>query len=88
MSKARYPTVEVLWLDSAQLESGDWMTTEYVKEKADDLEQRSVGFLIAETETTLVLARSLSEWKTDSVEKVEGVLCIPKAAITKRLGKK
>jgi hypothetical protein len=83
MKRARYPITEVLWLDSGQLENGDWLTIEFVRDNMDDLAQRSVGFLIAESDTTLVLARSISEWE-DMVEKVEGVLCIPKVSIIDR----
>lgn len=75
---------EVVWVDSAQLERGDWMTVEDAERYADDLEQTSVGYVVAETDVSLVLARSASRWVLDSVEKVEGVLCIPKACIVSR----
>jgi len=60
------------------------MTLDEVSKYADDLRQRSLGFVVCETEVTLVLARSISEWELDTVEKAEGVLCIPKACIIER----
>jgi hypothetical protein len=84
MKAARYPVAEVLWLDSAQLDRGDWMVLDEIAPYADDLLQRSIGYVVADTETSLALARSISEWKTDTVEKAEGVLCIPKVAIKER----
>ncbi len=81
MKRGRYLVTEVIWLDSVQLENGDWMTLDDVRAQADDLRCRSVGYLVHESETTLVLARSISEWSEDSVEKVEGVLCVPKVAV-------
>lgn len=79
------PLVLVRWLDSAQLDNGDWMTIERVTEALNDgFAQSSIGFLIADTTEVLIIARSVSEWK-DSEEKLEGVLAIPKAAIIEKL---
>lgn len=78
------PLVMVRWLDSAQLDGGDWVTIERVTEALNDgFAQCSIGFLVAENDEALVIARSVSEWK-ESAEKLEGVLAIPKAAITER----
>ena len=78
------PLVMVRWLDSAQLENGDWVTIERITEALNDgFLQRSIGFLIAENDEVLVIARSVSEWR-ESMEKLEGVLAIPKAAITEK----
>lgn len=74
----------VRWLDSAQLEAGDWITIERVTEALNDgFAQSSIGFLIIENDEVLVIARSVSEWK-ESIEKLEGVLAIPKAAIIEK----
>jgi len=78
------PLVMVRWLDSAQLEAGDWITIERVTEALNDgFAQSSIGFLIIENDEVLVIARSVSEWK-ESIEKLEGVLAIPKAAIIEK----
>lgn len=75
---------EIVWLDSTQLERGDWVPIEDAVRHAEDLTQTSVGYVIADTATSVVLARSASQWVLDSVEKVEGVLCIPKGCIVSR----
>jgi hypothetical protein len=82
---ARYPIEEILWLDSTQLEGGSWMDVDAARKMMDDLLQRTVGFLVAESTTSVTVARSISEWSDpDTVEKVEGVLVIPKRAIMER----
>lgn len=83
MRRCRYPLVEVRWLDSAQLDNGAWIDRARIDEAVDDLEQRSAGYLVAETATSIVLARSLSEWR-DSDEKLEGVLAIPVVCVVER----
>lgn len=76
---------EVFWIDSAQLENGAWMDTGDVLKYADDLTQRSVGYVLAQTDDALILARSVSDWSVDeSSEKAEGVLCIPLVCVLSR----
>jgi hypothetical protein len=60
------------------------MTLEDAVTHGSDLMQTSVGYVIAETDESVVLARSASNWVLDAVEKVEGVLCIPKGSIVSR----
>lgn len=51
----------------------------------DDLRQRTVGFVVEESEIAVLVARSMSDYEqTDTHEMVEGVLVIPKAAIVSR----
>jgi lipocalin len=80
----RYPLVELLWVDSAQLDGGDWIPRARLDEAlADGLAHRSAGYLVADTADAVVLARSITEWQ-DSLEKLEGVLAIPAAAVFER----
>ena len=52
----------------------------------DDLRQRTVGFVVEESEIAVLVARSVSDYEqTDTHEMVEGVLVIPKAAIVSRV---
>lgn len=83
MKRCRYPVVEVVWLDSAQLDNGDWVHRERMLEVADDLSQRTVGYLVHEADLSIVVARSVSDW-ADSVEKLEGVLAIPRGCIVEQ----
>lgn len=51
----------------------------------DDVTCRTVGWLVAESETVLALARSISEWESaEADEKAEGVLLIPQVAVLER----
>jgi len=50
----------------------------------DDLQQRTAGFVVAESEIAVLVARSMSDYEADTHEMVEGVLVIPKAAIVSR----
>ena len=85
MEKARYKIEEITWLDSTQLEGGSWMDVDVARKMMDDLLQRTVGFLVAESKMAVTVARSISEWSDpDTVEKVEGVLVIPKQTIVER----
>lgn len=83
MKRCRYPVVEILWLDSAQLDEGAWITRNRIEQAAADLFQRTVGYLVFDGPDVLVVARSVSDW-TDSEEKLEGVLVIPRACIAEQ----
>jgi len=82
VSEPKYPIVDVNWLDSVQLNGNAWMNVDDVAEHLTEkgLLHRSVGFLVGTTDTAVAVARSVSEWD-DAVEKAEGVLIIPRAAI-------
>lgn len=77
---------EIVWLDSSQLEGGSWMRKDTAVGMMDDLRQRTVGLVVAETEIAVLVARSVSDYEqTDTHEMIEGALVIPKAAIVDRI---
>lgn len=70
--------VEIRWVDSWNLASG-WHRRKWVRRRADDLpKQRTVGYLVAKTKRTLVVASSLNRSGG-----VAAVVAIPRSAITK-----
>jgi hypothetical protein len=76
-----YRFVRVEWIDS--VERHQWLTVpEAVKDATvDGLRQESIGYLIAENETALTLARDRSAWDPVEAEaKVGGIITIPKVA--------
>lgn len=78
--------VEITWLDSAQLEGGAWMNRGEIAASLDDLKQTTVGYVVAESEIGIAVARSLSVYAhPDVIEKAEGVLVIPKACVLSRV---
>lgn len=74
------PLVYVEWVDSFSPASGGWRDNDDVAGDADkQLVCRSVGWIVAESKKTLVLAAHVS----DSEERT-GQMCIPQVAVVKR----
>lgn len=68
----KYPLVEILWIDA---ESGDteWTTPEEID--VDLPEVTSIGFLVKETDTTFVIASTISQ------DHINGQFKIPKGMV-------
>lgn len=78
MTRRRLERVD--WLDSWS-ERGGWHDIADLRRDADTLPtQTTVGFVIAETKRTLVVASTLSE----SRELASAVVAIPKSAVQRR----
>lgn len=70
--------VEVRWVDSWNLQSG-WHSRAKLRRDADDLpKQRTVGFVVAETRDTVVIASNEGQWGDYSA-----VTAIPRRSITR-----
>ena len=76
-SKNPYKIVEVHWLDSEA--DPDWQTVEELLEYSS-LDCRTVGYLIADREDSIVIAGSVGLGRKDNV--VHSAITIPKAAIS------
>ena len=85
MEDARYPLIEVIWVDSMTYD--DWRQLGELDEEmtVKGMLHRSVGILVRETDDAIALARSVSEFDHEKwAEKAEGCLLIPKPAIIDR----
>jgi hypothetical protein len=83
---AEWPIVELLWIDSIAGATG-WSSVGSLLEEAADnyLVHRSVGYLVAETEQSVLLVSSFQEdAELDAERNVQGGTRIPKVAILLR----
>ena len=69
--------VEVAWIDSEA--DSDWQTVEELLEYSD-LDCRTVGYLIAERENSIVVAGSVGLGRKDN--SVHSAITIPRASIS------
>lgn len=70
--------IYVEWVDSSH--SSGWVAAEDAIKLAGDFKCRTVGFLLVETDEHLTVVQT----HTEDVKQVDGVMTIPKVAITKR----
>lgn len=73
-----YKIIYVEWVDSSH--NTGWQTAEAALKEDHLLDCKTVGFLIKETDDHLTVAQSSAV----DPDQVDGVLTIPKVAITKR----
>lgn len=87
MLKAKYPIVEVIWLDSDH--NAAWEKLEDVLEDQAGLECRSCGYLVADKPDRVIIASSMTA-DPDREEHISYYMAIPKAAVVsmKELRKK
>lgn len=79
-TSAWLPTVVVQWVDSASVNHGLWTAHDEIDPTVmtlDGLTQRTVGFVINESDDVLLLAQSVGD-------QLGAVLAIPKVAIRAR----
>lgn len=71
--------VEIEWLDSLVIDGGLWIDADMIDEDdRDQMLHRSVGYLVSESDETLVLATS---YMCDQEQKIGGVNVIPKRCV-------
>lgn len=78
--EVKYPIIHIIWVDSCH--TSGWEFWSDLKFDFEGIQQETVGFLIKETEYSLIViqSKSLIFSKNDSVD---GIMEIPKSAIIK-----
>ena len=71
--------LEVLWVDS-ETDDDDWQSAKTFKPREDKLSVQTVGYVLDDNHTNLVIARSITN---DETPLIEGVFSIPKCSIIK-----
>ena len=76
--------VEVEWLDSVSWSGWRARAEREAKATVDEQRHRSVGYVLADNEHGLMLARDLSDWPEDGEPQAcADVLLIPRAVVVK-----
>lgn len=73
-----FPMLEINWVDSEG--DDDWQDITKFKPRTSKLEVQTIGYLLDDNHTNLVIARSITK---DETPLIEGVFSIPKCSIIK-----
>lgn len=78
--------VEIIWIDSLMLNSGEWIDTAEALEsmKFENMRHKTVGYLVAQNEYAVCIATSVNDMETEKGTRASGCTVIPLSAITKR----
>lgn len=79
----KYSLVTVSWVDSCSPDGG-WTYSKQIVKDYEPSEVRSIGWLVRETDTALVLASHVANPDDADIEQVDGLMAIPKVAIVAR----
>lgn len=77
-----YEIERIVWIDSSARRGWDEMLSD---EQADDMEMESAGFVVKETERTVVITNGLSRYSEEGTPQLfNDMMSIPKSAILSR----
>ena len=78
LMEGKRTVLEVHWVDSET--DDDWQDLASYKPRRDPLDIVTLGYLIDDNKTNIVIARSITK---DTLPLLEGVFCIPRCSIIK-----